>query len=188
LNSPAPSGKTRLIRIAKLVFRLLVLTLVGIGIWQTVRKAVGDLHVQQFSWRQLQWDWVAASGVAYLAATGPCWVFWHRTLQAMGQRPGWLESLRAYYIGHLGDVVLIVTVVSRSTTSRVLDMPPVHLGFNGGLFAVRRLRMAPRHIAPNTWCLARWRLYLSQCQVRFAQGDRIKCGWSHENCYDVQAT
>jgi len=102
LNSPMPSGKTRLIRIAKLVFRLLVLTLVGIGIWQTVRKAVDELQVQQFSWRQLQWGWVAASGLAYLAATAPCWVFWHRTLHAMGQRPGWLESLRAYYIGHLG--------------------------------------------------------------------------------------
>jgi uncharacterized membrane protein YbhN (UPF0104 family) len=94
-----------LIRVAKLVFRLAVLTLVGIGIWQTVRKALAELQVQQFSWRQVEFHWLAISGVVYLAATAPCWVFWHRTLQAMGQRPGWLESLRAYYIGHLGKYV-----------------------------------------------------------------------------------
>jgi glycosyltransferase 2 family protein len=105
LNSKAATGKSRLIRVAKLVFRLTVLTLVGIGIWQTVRKALAELQVQQFSWRQVEFHWLAISGVVYLAATAPCWVFWHRTLQAMGQRPGWLESLRAYYIGHLGKYV-----------------------------------------------------------------------------------
>ena len=102
MNSEVPSRKARLFRFAKLVFRLLVLTLVGIGIWQTVRKAIGELQAQQFTWRQVQLGWLVASGVVYLAATAPCWVFWHRALQAMGQRPGWLESLRAYYIGHLG--------------------------------------------------------------------------------------
>lgn len=105
MNSEASTGKPRLIRVAKLVFRLAVLTLVGIGIWQTVRKALAELQVQQFSWRQVEFHWLAISGVVYLAATAPCWVFWHRTLQAMGQRPGWLESLRAYYIGHLGKYV-----------------------------------------------------------------------------------
>lgn len=105
MNSEVPKGKSRLIRVAKLVFRLAVLTLVGIGIWQTVRKALAELEVQQFSWRQVEFHWLAISGVVYLAATAPCWVFWQRTLQAMGQRPGWLESLRAYYIGHLGKYV-----------------------------------------------------------------------------------
>ena len=42
------------------------------------------------------------AGLSYLLGMAPCWVFWHRTLQVMGQRPHWLESLRAFYIGHLG--------------------------------------------------------------------------------------
>jgi hypothetical protein len=125
LNSDAPSGKPGLIRIAKLVFRLVVLTLVGIGIWQTVRKAFAELQVQQFTWRQVEFHWLAFSGVVYLAATAPCWVFWHRTLQAMGQRPGWLESLRAYYIGHLGKYVpgkaLVVVIRSGLIRSPRVD-------------------------------------------------------------------
>jgi hypothetical protein len=125
LNSEVPSRKARLIEVAKLVFRLLVLSLVGIGIWQTVRKAIGELQAQQFSWRQVQAGWLAASAVTYLAATAPCWVFWHRTLQAMGQRPGWLESLRAYYIGHLGKYfpgkALVVVIRSGMIRSPRVD-------------------------------------------------------------------
>ncbi len=102
MSSDPASNKTRLIRLVKLAFRLLVLTLVGVGIWHTVQKALVELRAQQFSWRQVQWIWLVLSAVVYLAATAPCWLFWHRTLRAMGQDPSWRESLRAYYIGHLG--------------------------------------------------------------------------------------
>jgi uncharacterized membrane protein YbhN (UPF0104 family) len=125
LNSEVPSRKVWLIKRGKLVFRLLVLSLVGIGIWQTVRKAVDELQAQHFSWKQVQLGWLAASGVAYLVATAPCWVFWHRTMQAMGQRPGWLESLRAYYIGHLGKYfpgkALVVVIRSGMIRSPRVD-------------------------------------------------------------------
>lgn len=125
MNPEVPSGKPRWIRFAKLVFRLVVLTLVGIGIWQTVRKAIAELQVQPFTWRQVEFHWLALSGVVYLAATAPCWIFWHRTLQAMGQRPGWLESLRAYYIGHLGKYVpgkaLVVVIRSGLIRSPRVD-------------------------------------------------------------------
>ena len=51
--------------------------------------------------------WLAVSWPAllYLAGLAPCCVFWHRTLWAMGQRPTWRESMRAFWIGHLGKYV-----------------------------------------------------------------------------------
>ncbi len=125
MNSAVPPRKARLVRLGKLVFRLLVLMLVGIGIWRTVEKAIGDLQAQQFTWRQVEWGWLAASAVVYLAATAPCWIFWHRTLQAMGQQPRWLESLRAYYIGHLGKYfpgkALVVVIRSGMIRSARVD-------------------------------------------------------------------
>ena len=35
----------------------------------------------------------------------PMWWFWYRTLQAFGQAPEGLSSLRAFFIGHLGKYV-----------------------------------------------------------------------------------
>jgi hypothetical protein len=49
--------------------------------------------------------WLALSGGFYLLALLPAWFFWLRVLRALGQdaQPG--ETLRAYYIGHLGKYV-----------------------------------------------------------------------------------
>jgi uncharacterized membrane protein YbhN (UPF0104 family) len=41
----------------------------------------------------------------YVAGLVPCWIFWQRTLRAMGQAPLWRESLPAFWIGHLGKYV-----------------------------------------------------------------------------------
>lgn len=94
--------KKQWVRIAKVVFRLLVLTLVCVGIWRTVVRAVEDLQANNFSLADIQPWWLLLAGSCYLVGLLPCWLFWHRTLQAMGQRPTRLESLRAFYIGHLG--------------------------------------------------------------------------------------
>jgi uncharacterized membrane protein YbhN (UPF0104 family) len=92
-------------RAFKLVFQVLVLALVLVGIWRTVVKAVADLNQAGFALAQIQFGWLLAAGVMYLLALAPCWLFWHRTLHAMGQRPSRLESFRAFYIGHLGKYV-----------------------------------------------------------------------------------
>lgn len=102
MNSEVPSRRDRIVKIVKQSVRLLILVLVGVGIWQTVQKAIGELQAKQFALNQVHLGWLAASAVVYLAATAPCWIFWHRTMQAMGQQPTWLASLRAYYTGHLG--------------------------------------------------------------------------------------
>ncbi|MBL7039241.1 MAG: flippase-like domain-containing protein [Pirellulaceae bacterium] len=105
MTAEQTSNKKRIIAIAKLLFRLTILVLVGIGIWETVVKALAELEEQKFALSQIQPWWLLVAGLVYLVGMAPCWRFWHRTLHAMGQRPRWLESLRAFYIGHLGKYV-----------------------------------------------------------------------------------
>jgi uncharacterized membrane protein YbhN (UPF0104 family) len=121
LNSETTNSKNRRFAIAKLVFRVTILVLVGIGIWHTVIKALGELKDREFSLTQIQPWWLVVAGLVYLAGMAPCWLFWHKTLLAMGQRPRWPESLRAFYIGHLGKyvpgkalVVILRTALIRS--------------------------------------------------------------------------
>ena len=125
LNSEIPSRRDRIVKTAKHSVRLLILVLVGVGIWHTVDKAIGELQAKQFALNQVHLGWLLASGVVYLAATAPCWVFWHRTMQAMGQRPRWLDSLRAYYTGHLGKYfpgkALVVVIRSGMIRSPRVD-------------------------------------------------------------------
>ena len=98
-------GDGKKFRKIKLAVQLLILTLVAIGIWRTVVKALADLDREGFALGQIRLGWLVAAAVVYLLGMAPCWLFWHRTLHAMGQRPHWLESLRAFYIGHLGKYV-----------------------------------------------------------------------------------
>ncbi len=104
-DDASPNPRRRLIRIAKLVFRLLIFSLVCYGIWHTVQKAIVDLQAREFGINQIRPWWLVLAGAFYLAGLLPCWLFWQRTLHAMGQRPRWIESLRAYYIGSLGKYV-----------------------------------------------------------------------------------
>jgi len=55
--------------------------------------------------RSLRPNWLALSGGLYLIALLPEGLFWHWALKALGQDVGLLETLRAYYIGHLGKYV-----------------------------------------------------------------------------------
>ncbi len=89
----------------KLLFRVVVLALVTWGIWKTVRQARLEFAAHEFSLQQVDYAWLCAAGLLYLAGLAPCGVFWHRTLWAMGQQPTWRESMRAFWIGHLGKYV-----------------------------------------------------------------------------------
>jgi len=56
-----------------------------------------------------QWDWqpgwLAAAGGIYLLGLLPFCLFWHRVLATLGQQAHLGETIRAYYIGHLGKYV-----------------------------------------------------------------------------------
>jgi uncharacterized membrane protein YbhN (UPF0104 family) len=79
--------------------------LVAVGIWHFVLKAIDELSAKHFSFGDIRPWWLVVAGVAYLGGSVPSWLLWHRVLHAMGQRPGRFESLRAFFIGHLGKYI-----------------------------------------------------------------------------------
>lgn len=89
----------------KLTVRTIILALVAWGIWRTVDSARGEFARQGFSWRQMRAEWFVLAMVFYLLGMLPSCLFWWRALHAMGQRPTLWQTLRAFYIGHLGKYV-----------------------------------------------------------------------------------
>ena len=81
------------------------LAIVVLVVW-FIRRAIVD------AWRELgkhdfrfDYAWLAVSGGLYLLGVLPCAIFWHRTLRALGQQVGFVKTVRAYYVGHLGKYV-----------------------------------------------------------------------------------
>jgi glycosyltransferase 2 family protein len=86
----------------RVVAKVLIVALV---LW-FVRGAIVE------AWKQLgqqAWHfdirWLAVAGGLYLLGLVPAALFWHRLLRALGQDVGLGETLRAYFIGHLGKYV-----------------------------------------------------------------------------------
>ncbi|MBP90779.1 MAG: hypothetical protein CMJ64_29390 [Planctomycetaceae bacterium] len=106
----------------KLAVRAIIIALVVWGIWRTVANAKGEFADAGFQWTSLRFSWLFLAMVFYIVGMFPSCIFWWRVLQAMGQRPTLLETLRAFYIGHLGKyapgkafVVVIRTALIRSS-------------------------------------------------------------------------
>lgn len=97
----------------------------GSAEWRTAIEQRERLLAQRFSWRQIEPAWLIVAGALYLAGLAPCWLFWHATLLAMDQRPRLHESLRAFYLGHLGKYVpgkaLVVVLRAGQIRSRRVD-------------------------------------------------------------------
>lgn len=93
-----PNVKKRLIFAAK----ILIILAVAVWIVWELYKAWGKIYL--LDW-QPDFFWLALSGVLYVVAYLPAAFFWRLTMQSLGQQPGLYESLRAYYIGHLGKYV-----------------------------------------------------------------------------------
>jgi uncharacterized membrane protein YbhN (UPF0104 family) len=101
-DKPPKRGKAFWIKTA---IRLIVLILVIGGIWYTVDGAREEFAAEGFSPRDLHYGWLAMAGLFYLVGSLPACCFWRSTMVAMGQRPGWLPTIRAYFVGHLGKYV-----------------------------------------------------------------------------------
>jgi uncharacterized membrane protein YbhN (UPF0104 family) len=85
--------------------RLLKLLIVALVAWGIARAAQGSLaELRAHAW-SLHGGYLVLSGVFYLLGYLPAGIFWFYILRATGQRPRLLETLRAYYIGHLGKYV-----------------------------------------------------------------------------------
>jgi len=71
--------------------------LVAIG-----RQFVRDLSRPELWQRQLHPGWLVLSAVLYLLGLAFSAVYWYRLLVALGQRPSFLGSIRAHYVGQMG--------------------------------------------------------------------------------------
>ena len=83
----------------------MVLALVIWGISRAFANARFSFAEENLSWQGLRWRWLLVSVVAYAGGLFVMGCFWYRVLYALQQRPGFLETMRAYYIGHLGKYV-----------------------------------------------------------------------------------
>jgi len=85
-----------------IAIKLLVVAIVFLFVQKTIFSGLEDLREHPLRVRP---GWLVASGVVYLFGLLPAALFWWRVLRVLGQEAGLLESLRAYYISHLGKYV-----------------------------------------------------------------------------------
>jgi uncharacterized membrane protein YbhN (UPF0104 family) len=76
--------------------------LVVLGVGGTMRSAIAELGRHPWNVRPL---WLIAAGVLYALGLVPMAWFWHRALAALEQPAPWQDTLRAYYMGHIGKYV-----------------------------------------------------------------------------------
>lgn len=104
-TAPADEPRPRRRRPWLVVFKLFVVALLIWGIHRTVGRAIEDLSDIGWSPAQLDIAGLLVAAVLYLLGLFPAGVFWWQIMRRLGQYPGVLETLRAYYIGHLGKYV-----------------------------------------------------------------------------------
>jgi hypothetical protein len=82
----------------------LVKALLGLAIVVIIgRRFYLDLRDHPELWRQpFRPGWLVLAGALYLLGLASSALCWHRLLRGLGQRPPFLVTLRAYYIGHMG--------------------------------------------------------------------------------------
>ncbi|MEQ8789765.1 MAG: lysylphosphatidylglycerol synthase domain-containing protein [Pirellulaceae bacterium] len=89
----------------KPAIRLGVFVVVAAGVGHAAWKAYGDIQRQQFSFWEVDPRWLVAAGAIYLVGLAPSWLYWHLVVRSLGQQPTYWETLRGYYISHLGKYV-----------------------------------------------------------------------------------
>ena len=93
-----PILKKRLIFAAKIVIIAAVFIWIGVEL----SRCWGVLREQPWT---PDYPWLVFAGVLYILGYVPSALFWRYSMQSFGQRPGVFESLRAYFIGHLGKYI-----------------------------------------------------------------------------------
>ncbi|MBS0209728.1 MAG: flippase-like domain-containing protein [Planctomycetes bacterium] len=98
-------NRPRLRRLVFLTLKCAIVAALVWGVWKTLVVAWAELERHAWSPAELRPGWLAASAALYIAALA-CWgTFWWRALGQLNQPVGWLRTLRAYCIGHLGKYV-----------------------------------------------------------------------------------
>ncbi|MFH1921191.1 MAG: lysylphosphatidylglycerol synthase transmembrane domain-containing protein [Planctomycetota bacterium] len=100
--------------------------LVAVVVVWAVRRTLYD------AWNQLDeshWHlapgWLGLSAALYLAGLLPAGIFWHCILRVMGQDARFGETIRAYFVGHLGKYVpgkaMVVVIRTALVRGRRID-------------------------------------------------------------------
>jgi uncharacterized membrane protein YbhN (UPF0104 family) len=98
VKEAASSGKKRwFLRVLKLLIVVLVVGALG----RTLLEAWGQLQRGEYEW-DLRPGWLVAAGCLYITGLLPGAFFWRHVLLALGQEVRLGETLRAYFVGHLG--------------------------------------------------------------------------------------
>ena len=82
--------------------KLSIVLVVAWAVGGTLLKAWDELGKYDWSFSPL---WLVAAGGLYLLGLLPAGLFWYHVLQRLGQDARLGETLRAYYVGHLGKYV-----------------------------------------------------------------------------------
>ena len=82
--------------------KLLIVVLVAWFVRDTLVKAWRQIGEQTWHWQPF---WLLSAGAIYLIGLLPAAAYWHYVLKVLGQDARWVNTLRAYYIGHLGKYV-----------------------------------------------------------------------------------
>jgi uncharacterized membrane protein YbhN (UPF0104 family) len=86
----------------KLVFTVikwLIVILVVVWVVWEINKTGSELLQHRWEPRP---GWLLLAVACYLIGYLPAGIYWHTILKKLGQNPTFYETLRAYYIGHLG--------------------------------------------------------------------------------------
>ncbi|MDR1924088.1 MAG: flippase-like domain-containing protein [Planctomycetaceae bacterium] len=97
------------------VVAIKVLIFLAVVVWVIWELNKSWSKISEIEW-QANYYWLVLSAVFYFLAYIPTSLFWRYSMISLGQRPGIYESIRAYYIGHLGKYVpgKAVVVILRS--------------------------------------------------------------------------
>jgi hypothetical protein len=109
----------------KWLLRALELLIVLVVVWALRQTLLGAWsQLGEHEWR-IRPGWVLASGVLYLLGLLLAAIYWRRVLLAMGQDARLGESLRAYFVSHLGKYVpgkaMVVIIRTAMIRSRRVD-------------------------------------------------------------------
>ena len=116
--------------IAKNLLRLVILAIVVWGIARAIGNARAEFAEQHLSWSGLRWRWLIVSLIAYGAGLSAMGCFWYAVLHALNQRPSFAETIRAYFVGHLGKYVpgKAMVIVLRTGLIRGVNVDTVIAG------------------------------------------------------------
>ena len=85
--------------------KLAIVLVVLVFVWDTIDKALQQLGQHRWDFDPLWPLWLLLAGGLYLLGLLPAGLFWHHVLLVLGQDARLGETLRAYYVGHLGKYV-----------------------------------------------------------------------------------